>query len=110
MLLTIEETKKLIENGKTLYLAGEEALLKSLPKGNWIGGTIPYFMDTDGGVSTKERIFVTEQPAYIDEFIINSYDSNNLENIVRESPDNGFSIVIIPASSDVHIRSTEARG
>ena len=37
-----------IGSGKSLFLAGDENLLKRLPKGNWIGGTIPYFMDRRG--------------------------------------------------------------
>ena len=41
-MMTKEEVKALIEAGKTLLLAGSESLLADLPKGRWIGGTIPY--------------------------------------------------------------------
>ena len=102
MLLSIKETQQLIESGKTLYLAGEEKLLKELPKGNWIGGTIPYFMDINGGTLTQEMIFVVEQPPYVEESIIKWYDETNLEKMVSDSPENGYSIVIIPATSNVH--------
>ena len=36
-------------------LAGEEGLLATLPRGDWIGGTIPYCM-------TADRIFATGLP------------------------------------------------
>ena len=49
MLMTFEETSKLIKEGKILHIAATEALLKKLPKGNWIGGSTEYFMAKDGG-------------------------------------------------------------
>ena len=52
MLLTVDEVKNEVEIGKNLLLAGDENLLGQLPKGNWIGGTIPYFMVDEGGVIT----------------------------------------------------------
>ena len=61
-LLDRAETARRIAAGQSLMLAGEEALLASLPPGNWIGGTIPYFMTQDGGCLCKDKIFVTEIP------------------------------------------------
>jgi hypothetical protein len=58
-----QAVKGLIRSGKRLLLAGDEHLLATLPNGNWIGGTIPYFMTEQGGALTKERIYVTELPA-----------------------------------------------
>jgi len=55
MLYSIQETVNAIMTGKTLYLAGDEKVLSQLPKGNWIGGTIPYFMTKTGGISTQEK-------------------------------------------------------
>lgn len=98
-----EEVIKMINAGKRLVLAGDENVLKELPAGSWIAGTIPYFMDEKGGVSTSESIFVTQLPEYIENASITSYDSNTIKNIYREGPSNGFGIVIIPASSSVHL-------
>ena len=39
MLITLEETVKLINEGKILHIAADDQLLAQLPKGNWIGGT-----------------------------------------------------------------------
>ena len=48
MLKSIPEVNQMIAEGKALLLAGSEEALSQLSKGNWIGGTIPYFMDEDG--------------------------------------------------------------
>ena len=103
MLLTISETQELIKQGKALSLAGDEQLLKQLPKGCWIAGTIPYFMSEDGGVSTKDKIFVSEISEIAKCTQISWYDESKLANIPNDAPENGFSIIIIPATSDVHI-------
>jgi hypothetical protein len=42
VLFTVNEVKEMINAGKALVLAGEGHLLRQLPAGNWIGGTIPY--------------------------------------------------------------------
>ena len=62
VLFTIEEITTKINAGTHLLLAGDEKILKQLPIGNLIGGTIPYFMSENGGLSTKNRIYVTEIP------------------------------------------------
>lgn len=101
-MMSIEQVKPLIEAGKWLALAGEESLLEKLPKGNWIGGTIPYFMAENGGVQTAEKIFVTELKGLTGESGIRSYDRSALPQIVSDGPTNGFSLIIVPAGSEVH--------
>ena len=49
VLVDPREAAALIEGGAYLTIAGAEAVLAGLPKGNWIGGTIPYFMTQEGG-------------------------------------------------------------
>ena len=102
--MTLEETKQKIDEEMNLFLGGDEQLLRQLPKGKWIGGTIPYFMDEIGGISTKEKIFATQPPDFIQEVTINWYDESNLEQIPVDAPENGFSIIIIPSTSNVHIK------
>ena len=103
-LCTVQETVELIRAGKVLALAGDEALLAQLPKGNWIAGTIPYFIGSDGGVETKEKIFVTElSQASAATVQIKSYSIDTIKHIVKDAPDNGYTVVILPATSPVHI-------
>src|SRR5512143_408331 len=64
-LYEVAEVKAMIARGKKLLLAGEETLLKQLPAGNWIGGSIPYFMTEQGGLSTQYKIYVTELPDFV---------------------------------------------
>jgi hypothetical protein len=103
VLHTIQETADLIQAGKVLSLAGDEALLAQLPKGNWIAGTIPYFIAEDGGVETKEKIFVTElkqaDAAHID---IRSYSVDTIKSIATDAPENGYTVVILPAMTPIH--------
>ncbi|MBN1782030.1 hypothetical protein JW948_12935 [bacterium] len=107
MFLNTSQTAQKIIEGRTLYIAGDENLLRQLPKGEWIGGTISYFMTEQGGQISREKLFVQEQDPCVSRSTIKWYDDSNLENIVRDSPDQGFSIVIIPATSPVHIKYAE---
>ena len=107
MLLTIEETKKMIDANEMLYVAGDENILSQLPKGKWIGGTIPYFMNDEGGVVTKDKIFVNKVPEYVKEVKIDFYDEKNLKNIAKDAPENGYTIIIIPATSKAHVSYAE---
>ena len=100
MLITFEETAALINEGKRLHISGDHTLLDKLPKGEWIGGTTPYFISEEGGIFTKDRLFVNE----ID-FALNIktavYGKYNIFQIVEECYDNGLNLVIMPYSSEV---------
>lgn len=104
MLMTCGEVAAKLATGATLYLAGDERLLATLPAGNWIAGTIPYFMDGEGVTSSHDLIFVQEQsPAVIDTRIA-SYTAENLQEILQDAPEHGFTLLILPAMSAVHLR------
>lgn len=100
MLMTLEETVLLINDGKILHIAADDSLLEKLPKGNWIGGTTPYFISDDGGVLTKEKLFVNEID-YADEVRIASYGKYNIFQVVEECYDNGLTMLIMPYGSAV---------
>ena len=93
----VAEVATLIEAGKTLLLAGEESLLRQLPHGKWIAGTIPYFMSERGGLLTEQEIQVTELPASVVEAKIQLYKTAELEQIPNGYLPGGFSYLLIPA-------------
>ena len=88
-------------------MAGDENLLEKLPKGNWIGGTIPYFMGDEGGAFTKELIFVDEIPEFVPNIKIVEYDETTLPNVAADEYDNGYSLILIPAFSKLHLSFAE---
>jgi hypothetical protein len=98
---TLDSAAGLILSGRPLLLAGDEALLSALPKGNWIGGTIPYFMTPEGGLHTAERVFVTEVPTGATA-TARRYDAAGLSGLAKDHPGHGFTILLIPAFSEVH--------
>lgn len=103
-LYSVEETIAAIEDGKVLWLAGDEALLEQLPKGRWIGGTIPYFMSPEGGLETKDKIFIHQlDPDVFEKVHIKAYTTNTIHNIMKEAPEDGFSILLLPSSTDIHL-------
>lgn len=60
-LITVAKAAEMIRAGSVLSLAGPESALDQLPAGNWIGGTIPYFMvDAGGTVVTEGQVFATD--------------------------------------------------
>jgi hypothetical protein len=102
-LMSIEEINEIINSGKTLLIAGDEKVLVKLNKGKWIGGTIPYFMDVDGGVITQEKCFITILPDYLQNIEIISYSVDTIKNIYVDSKPNGVSFIIIPAQTAIHL-------
>ncbi|MHB8087936.1 MAG: DUF6976 family protein, partial [Anaerolineaceae bacterium] len=95
--------KAKITHGERLLLAGDESLLKQLPAGNWIGGSIPYFMTDHGGVFTRHKIYVTELPQSVSKISIKIYNLQTLKDIYLDMPPNGFSVIIMPCSSKTHL-------
>ncbi|OGB35024.1 MAG: hypothetical protein A3F78_18875 [Burkholderiales bacterium RIFCSPLOWO2_12_FULL_61_40] len=103
LLVSPEIAADLILSGATLAIAGDESVLAALPQGNWIGGTIPYFMGPEGGVTTRDQLFATPLSLYpgLKPFI-KRYDTASLSQVCVEAPANGFSVIILPAFSEVH--------
>ena len=95
-LYSVEKVKELILEGKLLSLAGDEKLLSQLPKGNWIAGTIPYFMDTEKGLFSNDKIFVNVLSNFDNNFKIKTYNCDSIFNIAKDSYENGYTILIIP--------------
>ena len=102
MLATLEEARTLIAQKEPLILAGDENLLGGLPAGNWIGGTIPYFMTDRGGQTTRDQIFVERIPGLRRGYRIATYDPSSIAGIGQDSPDNGYTILILPAFTALH--------
>ena len=104
VLLSVKETADMIVEGKTLLLAGDEGLLSQLPKGKWIGGTIPYFISSSkGGLATTEQVFVTDISDVAASVTLKKYSEDDLGNVYADAGDGGFSFIIIPASSPAHV-------
>jgi hypothetical protein len=98
----ISDANALIDTGKWLHIAGDEAPLRKLNKGNWIGGTIPYFLTTEGGLVDRERVFITELPSAITDVKVGFIAADQLEAIPGQAPDNGFSLVVVPGMTEIH--------
>lgn len=102
--MALHEVQKKIAEGRSLLLAGDETVLAQLPTGNWVGGTIPYFITEEhGGLTSRDLIFVTDITDITDSVSITQYDKNTLAKVYEEGPKQGFSFILIPASSDTHL-------
>jgi hypothetical protein len=98
-LISISAAAELIRRGVPLSLAGPEEVLRQLPTGHWIGGTIPYFMAAGGGVVvTDGRLFATDL-SKAGAVTLAYYRADQLQEIAAQAPDNSFSLTIIPAGS-----------
>lgn len=102
MLHSVNEVQQMILGGQSLILAGSEEALSQLPKGNWIGGSIPYFMDLQGGLCDEKRVFVTNLPSSASGTKISDYTAEELQQLYKEAPGNGFSFLLLPYGVPVH--------
>lgn len=104
LLVTPKQAADWITSGASLAIAADHEQLEALPVGNWIGGTIPYFMGQDGGITSREAVFVTPMPKIAGcSPRVRQYDRATLSQICVSAPDNGYTLVILPAFSDVHM-------
>jgi len=101
-LYSLDEVIQFIENGSLLALAGDERVLSKLPKGNWVAGTIPYFMDVEKGLFSQDQIYVNMLGTPNDNFLIKTYDDDSIESFLDDSYDNGYSLLILPAFQKIH--------
>jgi hypothetical protein len=102
-LMSIADVNTLIESGSNLIIAGEEHLLTQLSKGNWVGGTTPYFMNHDGGVMSQEQVFVTDFTELGVAFKIGVYNGKQIvKEMLADRYTGGFSYVLLPAFSEIH--------
>jgi len=101
-LLGLSDVAALIGAGKPLLLAGEENALRQLPRGTWIGGTIPYFMTPSGGCQDRERIFVHELPDSVARSQVRVYGPSEISSVYSHGFDNGLSAIIVPAFAPIH--------
>ena len=101
-LLSIPEAAALIAAGHPLSIAGDEQALRQLPRGCWIGGTIPYFMGAEGGTVSREQVFVSVLAAGPTAPTLRFLDAEALPGICRNAPDNGYTLLIVPAFSACH--------
>jgi hypothetical protein len=102
--MTVAGASVMIAQGRPLLIAGDERLLRQLPRGRWLGGTIPYFMTDEGGLQSDQRLFVTALPDACVEGEVRVYAVDELERLPRDYPQHGVSFVIMPAGAGVVAR------
>ncbi|MGE5232185.1 MAG: DUF6976 family protein [Deltaproteobacteria bacterium] len=94
-----DATAGLIQSGKRLLLAGDEVLLASLPRGEWIGGTTPYLMGRGGAIRSTDYAYVAELPG--DHAGVFRYGPRGLPHIARHHPGHGFTLLLLPGLSAI---------
>jgi hypothetical protein len=103
-ILSSVEAAQLISQGQALLLAADERVLRELPQGRWIGGTIPYFVTPgQGGLVSRDKVFVTDISDIIERVDIVRYDKVSLSKVYQQAPEHGFSFIIIPAACETHL-------
>lgn len=102
-LFTLAETISLINEGRKIIVTADDSLLSQLPEGNWIGGTIPYFMSENGGLLTKEVLFVDDFTNVGIDFKFSQYNEATVKNICADEFENGFTVFIAPIDSSTLI-------
>ena len=101
-LFSVAEVAAMIDAGEALILAAEEAPLAALPRGNWVGGTSPFFMSQEaGGVFDRDRIFVQKLPDRATTIWAGLLDRDRLPGFAALGPQNGYTILLMPGQSAI---------
>ncbi|MCR5453698.1 MAG: hypothetical protein K6F33_01765 [Bacteroidales bacterium] len=97
-----EKVIEFIKQGRIMHLCGSEAMLKDLPKGNWVAGMTPYFMDNVGKIC-ENKIYVDDFSFIAEACEMSILDETNIAEIAtRNKYSNGFVFVILPIDSQVY--------
>lgn len=101
-LFSVAEVAAMIDAGEALILAAEEAPLSALPRGNWIGGTSPFFMSHEvGGTFDRDRILVQKLPDIATIAWAGLLDRASLPTMAERGAGNGYTIVLMPGQSAI---------
>jgi hypothetical protein len=100
-LLTLDAAAARIATGAVMTIAGDEALLAQLPRGNWIGGTSVYFVTEAGGAVIRDRLYCTTLPE-VTAADIRVLGADALPQIAQGYVPGGMSFILIPAFSKAH--------
>ena len=98
---TLDEVSQLIEQGRVLSLAGDKRVLSKLPKGNWVAGSTPYFMDEQQGRFDQERIYVDDFSDHAEDSRVVVYTTETIASMPKGQFDNGFTFLVIPTFSQM---------
>ena len=101
-LFTVNEVAAMITKGDILLLAGDSALLKTLPKGKWIAGASNQFIEKGKElISTRDKIFVHNMTDIAAAVKLEVYDTSTICRIYDDAFENGFSVLITPFDGSV---------
>lgn len=100
-LLSLDDAAARITSGAVMTIAGDEALLAQLPKGNWIGGTSVYFVTETGGALIRDRLYCTTFPEGTTADI-RVLDADDLPRICDGYAEGGMTFILIPGFSEAH--------
>jgi hypothetical protein len=103
MLQDLDTVVRRIESGESLLLAADEPLLAALPRGPWVGGTIPYFLH-DTGIATRKQLYAVRVPGDPVSIEVRRYPADQLSRIPQDTPEQGYSLLVIPAGGEAHHR------
>lgn len=100
-LMSVAAAAEVISSGAACCVAGDEAMLRRLPRGCWVGGTIPYFMSERGGTCSHDKVFVSTLPGEPSRMRIVRHSRSTLPGICTEAPEHGYTLLLMPAFSPV---------
>jgi hypothetical protein len=101
-LYSVADASRLIDRGRVLLVAGDETLLRQLPRGTWIGGTSTNFMAPVGGLTARDNVFVSDITDQVKRAEVRSYSVGELSRIAADYPETGFTVLNVPAFSELH--------
>jgi hypothetical protein len=106
-LMSVADFRRLLakEPEKLYAVSGDESVLSQLPRGKWIGGTSPYMMaEEKGGLTTRDALLVQQLPSEDQAASrVSVYDETTIAGITDDGPANGYTFLLIPAFTDVHL-------
>jgi signal transduction histidine kinase len=100
LMVNVDEFASQLSDGRPLFVAGDEDLLRRLPKGDWVGGTSAYFIGEAGGLHSRDRLSSVVVPEFATGFTIKVYDAASIADVYTDAPDNGYSLIVIPSASN----------
>ena len=101
---TADETASLIRSGKFLALAVTRLSGGNSRPENWKPRRHdPQFLGEQGGLQSRSRVHVTELAGPDSGARIISYTAASLPGLPGDAPENGYTVLIIPALSPLHL-------